>query len=56
MKKDPYAPLRDTTNGTPEYWRSLEHRTNDESVVKTLDLEFPTGLTTPSGPLFSTCV
>ncbi|MDP2273329.1 MAG: TAT-variant-translocated molybdopterin oxidoreductase [Archangium sp.] len=49
MKKDPYAPLRDSMTQQPEYWRSLEHRSNDESVSKTVDLEFPTGITTPSG-------
>ncbi len=50
MKKDPYAPLREsTTPAAPEYWRSLEHKSNDESVTSTMDLEFPTGLTTPVG-------
>ncbi|MDP1824140.1 MAG: TAT-variant-translocated molybdopterin oxidoreductase [Archangium sp.] len=49
MKKDPYAPLRETMTPTPEYWRSLEHRDNDESVTSTQDLEFPTGITTPAG-------
>jgi molybdopterin-containing oxidoreductase family iron-sulfur binding subunit len=34
---------------TPEYWRSLEHKSNDESVTSTMDLEFPTGITGPSG-------
>lgn len=49
MKKDPYAPLRETMTPTPEYWRSLEHRDNDESVTSTQDLEFPNGITTPTG-------
>lgn len=48
MKRDPYAPLREQMNQTetPEYWRSIEHKENDESVAKAVDLEFPTGLTT----------
>jgi MoCo/4Fe-4S cofactor protein with predicted Tat translocation signal len=43
MKKDPYAPLRDSMTQQPEYWRSLEHKNNDESVSKTIELEFPNG-------------
>ena len=48
MKKDPYAPLREQMNQgeAPQAWRSLEHKGNDASVVKDLDVEFPTGLTT----------
>ncbi len=49
MKKDPYAPLRESMTQAPEYWRSLEHKTNDESVTSTIDLEFPTGITAPTG-------
>lgn len=49
MKKDPYAPLRDSMTETPEYWRSLEHKSADDSVIKSLDVEFPTGLTAPTG-------
>lgn len=49
MKKDPYAPLRDSMTEAPEYWRSLEHKDNDESVRQALDSEFPTGLTSPTG-------
>jgi molybdopterin-containing oxidoreductase family iron-sulfur binding subunit len=49
MKKDPYAPIRDQMNETPEYWRSLEHRSMDESVKKSQDDEFPAGITMPNG-------
>ena len=49
MKKDPYAPLRESMKEEPQYWRSLEHKEQDESVAKTIDLEFPTGLTGPEG-------
>jgi molybdopterin-containing oxidoreductase family iron-sulfur binding subunit len=48
MKKDPYAPLRDQMDKAPSFWRSLEHKTGDESVTKTIDLEFPNGAA-PSG-------
>ncbi|MFT3711106.1 MAG: TAT-variant-translocated molybdopterin oxidoreductase [Archangium sp.] len=49
MKKDPYAPLRDQMNETPEFWRSLEHQRLDESVTKQADAEFPGGVTMPGG-------
>ena len=49
MKKDPYAPLRESMPDAPQYWTSLEHRSNDESITTTQDLEFPHGITTPAG-------
>ena len=45
MKKDPYAPLRETLKEQPEYWTSLEDRSNGASV----DAEFPNGITLPEG-------
>ncbi|MFO0723070.1 MAG: Fe-S cluster-containing hydrogenase [Myxococcota bacterium] len=42
MKKDPYAPIRNTL-GAPTHWRSLEHKVGDESVTSTYDVEFPSG-------------
>lgn len=49
MKKDPYAPLRDSMTEAPEYWRSVEHKENDESVIKGYDAEFSNGITMPGG-------
>ena len=49
MKKDPYAPLRDSMTLQPEYWRSLEHKNQHESITSTIDSEFPTGITAPNG-------
>ena len=49
MKKDPYAPLRDTIGEQPEYWRSVEHKNADESVIKGYDAEFQAGVTMPGG-------
>lgn len=49
MKKDPYAPLRDSMTEAPEYWRSVEHKDNDESVIKGYDAEFSNGVTMPGG-------
>ena len=49
MKKDPYAPLRDTIGEQPEYRRSVEHKNADESVVKGYDAEFQAGVTMPGG-------
>ncbi len=49
MKKDPYAPLRESMDEAPQYWRSLEHKNHDESVTSTMDTEFPNGITAPNG-------
>ena len=49
MKKDPYAPLREQITQSPEYWRSLEHKNNDESVTSQYEAEFANGVTTPEG-------
>ncbi len=49
MKKDPYAPLGGQPTKTPEYWRSLEQRSNDESVTSQYEAEFANGITTPTG-------
>ncbi len=44
MKKDPYAPIREQMKEPPTHWRSLEHKAGDASVVKSLEQEFPNGL------------
>ncbi|MBL8910964.1 MAG: TAT-variant-translocated molybdopterin oxidoreductase [Archangium sp.] len=49
MKKDPYAPIRDQMNETPEFWRSLEHQRLDDSVKTQVESEFPAGVTMPTG-------
>ncbi len=49
MKKDPYAPLRDTLGEKPEYWRSVAHKEADATVVESYDNEFQNGITTPEG-------
>ena len=49
MKKDPYAPLRETMSEEPQYWRSIEHKENDESISSTIDSEFPNGIAPPAG-------
>ncbi len=47
MKKDPYAPYRETPEQPPSRWRSLEHLRLDPAVKATLDPELPNGLPTP---------
>ncbi len=49
MKKDPYAPIRDSMTEAPEYWRSVEHKNADDSVIKSYDAEFSNGITMPGG-------
>ncbi|MFO0597810.1 MAG: TAT-variant-translocated molybdopterin oxidoreductase [Myxococcaceae bacterium] len=49
MKRDPYAPLRESMSETPEYWRSIEHKNLDEAVQKHVDVEFPNGAAPAEG-------
>jgi MoCo/4Fe-4S cofactor protein with predicted Tat translocation signal len=45
MKRDPYENLRGAASFSeaPRYWRSVEHKSCDPSVVEKYDVEFPSG-------------
>jgi Fe-S-cluster-containing dehydrogenase component len=43
MKKDIYAPLREEMKQAPEFWKSVEAKTQQTEVTAGLDVEFPNG-------------